>query len=89
MIPTRKLLANLLFGKFAGARAWVHWKRHGDALRACRYCRYKPPSITLTDNMAQVTCPNCYAAGPAFVSAPQGGAADAASKAMGAWNRRN
>lgn len=56
--------------------------RHGA--KPCGFCGEPRPSKTLTDTTAQITCRNCYAAGPCILM----GGPERLISAVLLWNKR-
>lgn len=62
--------------------------RDARGAKRCPFCR-SWPSATLTDDMAQMTCPNCYGAGPAVIAPnPHTLKPTKLIEAIRLWNRR-
>lgn len=73
-------LHNSYLARFRKRMGW----RDRNGAKPCPFCREPRPSATLADTTAQITCRNCYAAGPCVL---QGGPNRLISAVL-LWNNR-
>lgn len=72
-------LHNSWLARFRKRMGWRD--RHGA--KRCGFCGERNPAATLTDTVAQITCRNCYGAGPCIMGGPERLVA-----AVVLWNKR-